>query len=70
MGGNKMSMDYIPLGVDYTKSRAERRRNEKEAIRSIYKGERKLNPSQHPLNRQHRRHPTHEDKLVMWKEDK
>lgn len=25
-----MSMDYIPLGVDYTKSRAERRREVKE----------------------------------------
>jgi hypothetical protein len=63
-----MSYDYMPQ-IDYSGSRAERRRKEKEATRSMFKGERKLNPSQHPLNRQRRRHPTHEDKLVIWKEE-
>ena len=63
-----MSYDYIPQ-TDYSLSRAERRRKEKESIRSMFKGERKLNPSQHSLNRQHRRHPTHEDKIVIWQEE-
>ena len=58
-----MSYDYIPQ-IDYSGTRAERRRKEKEATRS----ERKLNPSQHLLNRKHRRHPTYEDKIVIWKE--
>lgn len=43
-----MSYDYIPQ-TDYSGTRAERRRKEKEATRSMYKCERKLNPSQHPL---------------------
>ena len=63
-----MSYDYIPQ-TDYSGSRAEHRRKEKEATRNMYKGERKLNVSQHTLNRQHRRHPTYEDRLVMWKEE-
>lgn len=63
-----MSYDYIPQ-TDYSCTRAERRRKEKEATRSMYKGERKLNPSQHLLNRQHRRHPTYEDEIAMWKEE-
>ena len=64
-----MSYDYIPQ-TDYSISRAERRRKEKEATRSMFKGERKLNISQHTLNRQHRRHPTEEDEHILWKEDK
>jgi len=63
-----MSYDYIPQ-IDYSGTRAERRRKEKEVTRSMYKGERKLNPSQHPLNRHHRRHPSYEDKIVIWKEE-
>lgn len=63
-----MSYDYIPQ-IDYSGTRAERRRKEKEATRSMYKGERKLNPSQHLLNRQHRRHPTYEDEIAIWKEE-
>ena len=64
-----MSYDYMPQ-TNYSISRAERRRKEKESIRSMFKGERKLNPSQHPLNREHRRHPTEEDENILWKEEK